>query len=88
MQDDFRVEERRKPQLNAFNVFLKKFQYRNALDAALEVDCARASERVNERTSEGSGGPDRTILPRPHPRLCPSTLSHYLPLRTNGRWSW
>ena len=37
LQDDFRVEERRKPRLNALNVYLKKFQYRNALDAALKV---------------------------------------------------
>ena len=36
-QDDYRVEERRKPRLNAFNQFLKKFQYRQALDAALKV---------------------------------------------------
>jgi hypothetical protein len=38
-QDDFRVEEQRKPKLTAFDQYLKKFQYRNAVDAALRV-CA------------------------------------------------
>ena len=33
-QSDFKVEERRKPRLRAYDVLLKKFQYRRALDVA------------------------------------------------------
>ncbi|KJE94791.1 U3 small nucleolar RNA-associated protein 15 [Capsaspora owczarzaki ATCC 30864] len=36
-QDDFKVEVRRKRRLKPFEVFLKKFQYQNALDAVLNT---------------------------------------------------
>jgi U3 small nucleolar RNA-associated protein 15 len=35
--EDFQVESRRKIQLRPYEVYLKKFQYGNALNAGLEV---------------------------------------------------
>jgi U3 small nucleolar RNA-associated protein 15 len=36
-QDDFKIEHVRKQQLRPYDAFLKKFQYHDALNAALEV---------------------------------------------------
>ena len=42
MQDDVIVERIKHRGLAEYETFLRKFQYRNALDAALKVRCARA----------------------------------------------
>ena len=36
-EEDYKVEHVRKQRLRAYDVFLKKFQYQDALNAALEV---------------------------------------------------
>jgi U3 small nucleolar RNA-associated protein 15 len=44
--DDYKVEHVRKQQLKPYDTFLKKFQYHDALNAALEVRSAACFKSV------------------------------------------
>lgn len=47
LQGDFAVQQIRKPHLRPYDVFLKKFQYSNALDAALKKKKGTVLETVS-----------------------------------------
>jgi hypothetical protein len=73
--DDFRVEVQRKKKLKPYDQFLKRFQYGNALDAALAV-CSPCSALI----PVGFFARMLVIARPPSPANCPPKLFGYCSL--------